>query len=101
MQQTFQSVQSLSSSISRTEERLESSGTALTVKIQNAEDKLDAQLSKLYDSQETLFNDVDALYENYQDLQSNDEQQAQSIPVSMTVTEVTEPRYCASLPACS
>ena len=73
MQQILQSVQSLSSSINRIEERLESSGTALTAKIQNVEDKLDAQLSKLYDIQETLFNDVDALYENYQDLQSSHE----------------------------
>ncbi|WP_419601080.1 hypothetical protein, partial [Thiolapillus sp.] len=46
----------------------------LTAKIQNVEDKLDAQLSKLHDNQETLFNDVDALYENYQDLQSSHEQ---------------------------
>ena len=73
MQQILQSVQSLSSSINRIEKRLESSGTALTAKIQNVEDKLDAQLSKLYDIQETLFNDVDALYENYQDLQSSHE----------------------------
>ena len=67
------SVSAVSSSINRIEERLESSGTALTAKIQNVEDKLDTQLSKLYDIQETLFNDVDALYENYQDLQSSHE----------------------------
>lgn len=74
MQQILQSVQSLSSSVKRIEERLESSQTVLTAKIQNVEDKLDAQLSKLHDNQETLFNDVDALYENYQDLQSSHEQ---------------------------
>ena len=56
----------LSSCIDRIQKRLESSGFALTAKIQNVQEKLDAQLSKLYDSQETLFNDVD---ENYQDLQ--------------------------------
>ena len=98
MQQILQSTQSLSSSIDRTEERLESSGTVLTVKMQNTEDKLDAQLSKLYDSHETLFNDADALHENYEDLQSSGEQQARNIPVSMTVIK---PRFCASWPACS
>ena len=74
MQQILQSVQSLSSSVKRKDERLESSRTALTAKIQNVEDKLDAQLTKLYDNQETLFNYVDAMYENHQDLQSNHEQ---------------------------
>ena len=54
MQQILQSAQSLSSSISRIEERLESYGTALTAKIQNVEDKLDAELSKQYNIQETL-----------------------------------------------
>ena len=46
----------------------------LMAKIQNVEDKQDAQLSKLHDNQEMFFNDVNALYENYQDLQSSHEQ---------------------------
>ena len=98
MQQILQLTQSLSSSIDRTEERLESSDTVPTVKIQNTEDKLDAQLSTLYDSQETLFNDADALHENYEALQASGEQQARNIPVSVTVIK---PCFCASWPACS
>ena len=86
MQQILQSVQSLSSS-------QENKGKTFVVT--NSADREDTERRRstgcsivkttrqslsffffffLHDNQETLFNDVDALYENYQDLQSSHEQ---------------------------